>query len=472
MAPDTEPHRVSLDPEPEVMRRLGYELVDRVVEHMATLADQRVAQRGTGSELAVLVDEPLPEGPTDIDKCYDFFFQRVVPGMTRVNHPRFHAFIPCPSSFPAALGQMLAAGTNPFTGSWLGGATFSALELTVLRWIAQMLDYPSDAGGLFTSGGSMANLIGLAAARAKYGRETLQRGVIYVSREGHTSMNKAAAILGFPAELITTIGVDQGFRMKLDELAEAIESDRGRGRLPFFVSANAGTTNTGAIDPLDQLASLCAKSDLWFHIDAAYGGFAALTPEGKALLTGMERADSLTLDPHKWLYCPMGVGCALVAEPEYLEQAFATGGDYLKDLHKNEVNFMNYGPELSRPARVLPVWMLIRSVGRAALAEQVSHDLRLARLAAQLLGQDDRLEVLEPGLSIVPFRHRLRDGEDESQRAARDTALMEATLEDGQLMLSTTMLEGISTLRLAVMNHRTTESDIRRSVVRICQLLA
>ncbi len=459
--------RVSLDPDAETMRRLGYELVDRMVDHFATLSDQRVAQRGTYAEFAGLVDEPLPDEPSDIESCFEFFFERVVPGMTRVNHPRFHAYIPCPSSFSGAMGEMLAAITNPFLGSWLGGATLSMLELTVLRWIAEMLGYEPRAAGILTSGGSMANLVGLAAARTKWGLDTLERGTIYVSREGHASVNKAAAILGFAPESIRTIRVDAQYRMDLDSLEQTIDEDRSNGRLPFFVAGNAGTTNTGAVDSLTGIADVCANKGLWFHVDAAYGGFAAITSEGRTLMNGIERADSLTLDPHKWLYCPMGVGCVLLRDAELLERAFSTHGNYLKDLPSDEVNFLERGPELSRPARVISVWMVIRSAGRQNLAKQIGEDLRLARLAAQLLAEDDRLEVDEPVLSVVTFRHRPRIGESESDRGARDTELMEKTLDDGQLMLSTTILGEQNTLRLVVMNHRTTEADIRRSVKRI-----
>lgn len=469
---NTSPSRPALDPAADVMRQIGYALVDRVVDHLTTLSDQPIVRRRTGAELARLVDEPLPETDCKLEDCLDFFFDRVVPGMTRVGHPRFHAYIPCPSSFAGTVGEMLAAGTNPFVGTWLGGATVSALELTVLRWIAEMLDYDPEAGGILTSGGSMANLVALASARERFGPDVMQRGVIYVSQEGHASMNKAAKILGFSASAIQSVGVDDGFRMDVNELAAAIETDQSNGRLPFFVSANAGTTNSGAVDLLPVVADRCVADELWFHVDAAYGGFAAMTPEGRQLLGGMERADSLTLDPHKWLYCPMGIGCVLVRETKYLEAAFSAGGHYLRDLPTDEVNFMDRGPELSRPGRALSVWMVIRSAGRKMLAAQISADMRLARLAADLLREDARLEVRNPGLSIVTFRHRLRDGESETERAGRDDALMETTLTQGELMLSTTLLGDQNTLRLVVLNHRTTEAELRRTVAGILKYVS
>ncbi len=458
--------RESLDPSPEQMRALGYRLVDRIVDYLAVLPGQPVAKRGTHDDFRSLVDEPLPVRPQDPASCLDFFFDQVAPGLTAVNHPRFHAYIPGPSSFVGALGAMLAAGTNPFVGTWLGGATASALELTVIRWVAEMLDYDPTAAGLFTSGGSMANLTAIAAARARHANRE-DPVSIYVSAEGHASVTRAIAVLGFSADVIRTVPTDDSFRMDSAILQSMIEEDLDSGRTPLCVVANAGTTNLGTIDPLPEIADICRDNGIWFHIDAAYGGFAALTPSGKKLLTGMQEADSLTLDPHKWLYCPTGVGCVLIRDRAALKAAFTTAGDYLKDVPENEVNFFEYGPELSRPARVLSVWMVIRSIGRDQLAHQVEEDMKLARLAADLLAKDDRLEVIPPTLSVVGFRHRPRPGESESDRAARDTKLMEETLASGELMLSTTLINGQSTIRFVVMNHRTTEAEVRYSVSRI-----
>ena len=463
--------RHSLDPSPEEMRRLGYAVVDRIVEHLAELPEQRVARRGSAGDFAALVDEPLPQEGQGIKRSLEFFFDRVVPGMTRVNHPRFFAFIPAPSSFAGAVGAMLAAGTNPFVGSWLGGATLSALELTVLRWIARLVGYPEEAGGLLTSGGSMANLGALAAARTRADRETWGRLVLYVSEEGHASMDKAATVLGFAEQALRRVPVDSRLRMDARALARQIRTDRAAGRVPHFVCANAGTTNTGAIDPLRDIHDVCRAERLWFHVDGAYGGFAALTDEGRPLREGLAAADSVTLDPHKWLYAPMGVGCVLVRDASTLTAAFAAHGEYLRDLPTDEINFLDRGPELSRPARVLPVWMVLRALGERAIREQIEEDLRLARLAADLIEEDARLELVDrPQLSVVAFRHRARAGEEETARAERDRALMEATLADGALMLSTTVTGGRTALRLVVMNHRTTEADVRRSVARIREL--
>ena len=448
------------------MRALGYQLVDKLVSHLSTLREQPVARRGTLADFSSLVDESLPELPGDHADCLKFFFEHILPDLTFVNHPRFHGYIPGPSSFAGALGAMLAAGTNPFVGTGLGGATVSALEVTVIRWIAEMLDYDPSAAGLLTSGGSMANLTALAAARTSHSDHSGSVSV-YVSSEGHVSVTRAVSVLGFPADTVRIVSTDESYRMSSSDLRSMVREDIVAGRTPLCVVANAGTTNLGVIDPLQELAEICQQHGMWFHVDAAYGGFAALTPAGSRLLTGMQHADSLTLDPHKWLYCPMGVGCVLVRNHEALKSAFTCTADYLKDLPTDEVNFFEYGPELSRPARVLPVWMVIRSAGRARLACQISEDMRLAKFAADLLAEDDQLEVIPPTLSVVGFRHRARPGESEQSRARRDTLLMEETLASGELVLSTTVVAGKSTLRMVVMNHHTTERDIRRSVRRI-----
>jgi glutamate/tyrosine decarboxylase-like PLP-dependent enzyme len=363
------------------------------------------------------------------------------------------------------MGALLAAGTNAFTGSWLGGGTLSSLELTVLRWIAEAVGYDSEAAGILTSGGSLANLSAVAAARARHGRDTMADGVLYVSEQGHASLDKAIVLLGYPAEAVRRVPVDGRLRIALPALRRMLDEDHERGRRPFFLGANAGTTNTGSIDPLPELAELCREAGLWFHVDAAYGGFAALTDEGRALLAGMSEADSLALDPHKWLYSPMGVGCLLVRDRAALESAFSTTGDYLKDIPAEEVSFFNRGPELSRPARVLAVWTLVRTVGIEALRCQVEADLALARLAEELLAASDLFEIACPTtLSTVAFRHRRLPDEDESERARRDDALIEAALTDGGVMISSTILGGRNTLRLVVQNHRTDESELRRSI--------
>ena len=452
------------------MRRQGYAAIDALVDHLATLSEQPVVAPGSGSELRELVHEPLPAQGHGFEDTLDRFKTHLVPRMTRVNHPRFHAYIPAPGSFYATMGELLASGTNPFLGSWLGSASFAALELDVLDWISEAIHY-GPSHGIFTSGGSMANLGAIAAARARHGHQTLQNGVLYASSQGHASFEKAAKILGYRDDQLRSVEAHRPGVMSLQDLSQQIEADRVAGREPFLISANAGTTNTGAIDPLPELAELCQREGLWFHVDGAYGGFAALCEEGRSKLLGMEQADSLTLDPHKWLYAPMGVGCLLTRDLQSLEAAFETSGDYLRDLPPEEVNFFARGPELSRPARVLSVWALLRTVGIDALAQQVEADLELARYVEHALEQSEHFEIAAPAtLSVVCFRQRPRSSESEAERARRDDLLIQKALADGRLMLSSTLLGRRNALRLVVMNHRTDKAELDRSLGLLVEL--
>lgn len=464
--------RPALDPDAETMRRLGYAVIDELVEQLTTLSDRPVVRPGSAAELSPHIDEPLPLEGRGAESSLAHLLDTTVPWMTRVNHPRFHAYIPVPGTFYGVLGDALTSGLNLFTGSWLGGGAFNIIELVALRWIAEAIGYPGDAAGIFTSGGSTANLTAIAAARARLPIEERADAVLYVSEQGHTSFDKAALLLGFLPTQLRRLPTDRHYRLELGALERAIAEDARAGRRPLLVSANAGTTNTGAIDPLPRVAELCAENDLWFHVDAAYGGFAALCDEGREKLAGMERADSLTLDPHKWLYVPMGVGCSLVRHRQWLETAFRLDGDYLRDIPRHEVNFFERGPELSRRGRALSVWMTLRSLGIRALAEQVEWDLRLAQLVERLLGEDDRFEIVTPAqLSVVVFRHRAESVGGFEEATRRDNLLMERVLEDGRLMLSSTDLDDRLALRFVVMNHRTTESEVHRSV-EILRLIA
>ena len=445
------------------MRELAHACLDLILDDIENLPDKPVIAWQDQASLVDELAEPLPRKPLGGHETLETFATRVLPKMTRVNHPRFHGFIPVPGSFYGFLGLLLSAGTNPFVGSWLGGASIAALEVIALRWLAEAVNYPSDAG-LLTSGGSMANLVGLAAARARLSEDDRKRAVVYFTDQGHTSAQKAALTLGFHEGSLVTLATDDSYRLRPEILALQIREDSKQGLIPLALCANAGTTNSGAVDPLDDLANVCQDHDVWLHVDAAYGGFVALLPEGRQLLAGLDRADSLTLDPHKWLYAPMGVGCLLTKHQNLLGQAFHTDGDYLKQVSREQVNFFDRGPELSRPGRALAVWFLLRAAGVDQIAAEIREDLRLAALAAERLESSELFELLAPvELSVVCFRMRLGDGAKDANRAAATLELYEALLSQGQVLLSTTELHGVTALRLVVVGHRTTEEELDRT---------
>lgn len=452
-----------LDPTADEMRRLGYATVDFLVDHLEGLRERPVADLRPLDELRAQLREPLPSGPRSLEDALSHLKAHVIPYMTHVAHPRFHGYIPCPGSFHGALGAFLAGGLNAFVGSSLGGASMAALELETLEWVARAVGAPDLRSGIFTSGGSLANLGALAAALAEC-RGAAQDVRIYVSDQGHGSMSKAARILGLPADAVRVIPTGDDLRLDPAVLERAVRGDMGAGARPAFVCANAGTTNSGVIDPLTDLADLCAQHQIWFHVDGAYGGFAAVSPGLRPRFEGMERADSLTLDPHKWFYTPMGHGCLLVRRREALHAAFSVEGTYLKDVDPSEVNFFDYGPEMSRPARALPVWLLMRTFGLDRLAREIERDVELARLAENLIDECAELEVVSRHLSIVVFRLVERRGESEAERAQRERKLVQELTRGGDALVSGTDLGGRSALRMVVMNHRTTEDDVRRSV--------
>jgi glutamate/tyrosine decarboxylase-like PLP-dependent enzyme len=386
---------------------------------------------------------------------------------TLVNHPRFFAYIPCPGSYIGSLGSFLAAATNLFTGSWLGGAVAAQIEVQLLDWIRVALGLPTGFGGVLTSGGSLANLSAIAAARTRLSDDRRAAATVYVGAAAHYSIAKAARLLGVPQARIRTLpsGADQ--RLRAESVEAILAADRDAGLRPMILCATLGTTTTGAIDPIDALADVALRQDVWLHVDGAYGAAAALLPEFRALAEALARADSITLDPHKWLYSPFESGCFLTRHLDALTAAFTAQGEYMQDIPPDEINMFQRGPELSRGNRALKLWLLLRSVGTDTLIAAIRKDIRLCQLAHDLLQQDPRVEIVSgPQLSMFCFAVGAGPaGEAMGQR------LMQDILEDGYLMLSSSRIDGRYVLRFCVLNHRTTDADIRGSVARIRKLL-
>ena len=340
------------------------------------------------------------------------------------------------------------------------------MELVVLDWFRQWIGYPGQASGILVSGGSQANLTALACARETKAGGRSETAVVYVSSQGHSSVTRALRILGFRSEQIRAVPVDDGARVRPDALAAAIESDVQAGRQPFLAIANAGATNTGAIDPLGELAAVCAERDVWLHVDAAYGGFAVLTDRGKKLLAGIEQADSVTLDPHKWLYQPYEAGCLLVREGPLLSRAFHVMADYMQDTAVGgvEVNFADRGIQLTRSARALKLWMSLQYFGVDAFRRAIDRTLDLAELAEARIRESSELELLSPAtLGVVCFRRRV-EGLDESALERLNDDLDRRLAESGEGMISSTRIDGRFALRLCVLNHRSRAEDLERVI--------
>lgn len=454
---------------PEEMRALGHRVVDLVVERFATLPDEPVAASASRARMEARLREPPPEAPRGWEATVDRVARDVFAPMSHNAHPRFFAYVPGPGNFVGAMADALASAFNPFAGAWAMSPGAAQVELVTADWLRAICGLPEGADGLFVSGGSMANLTALAVARHRRLGEDFGRAVIYCSDQTHSSVERAARVLGFRADQLRKLPVDGGYRLRMDALEAAVAEDAAAGGVPFCVVANAGTTNTGAVDDMPALAALCRARGMWMHVDGAYGAAAALTEAGRAALRGMDEADSISIDAHKWLFQPFECGCVLVREGGALKDAFRLVPEYLRDSDRatEEVNFRDWGVQLTRGFRALKLWMTVQVFGMDALRQAVAWGVRLAETAEEELRASEAWEVVTPAqLGIVTFRYRrpglASAGMDDLQR--RITA---ALAEDGFAMLSTTVLEGRTVLRLCTINPRTTEEDVRETVRRL-----
>jgi aromatic-L-amino-acid decarboxylase len=450
-----------LEVDGNTMRESGYRVIDMLVERIANLDAGPAWQGATRAEMEARLREDTPRSGAPIDALLDQLTRDVLPFAGRIDHPRFLAFIAGCGTWPGVLGDVIASGYNIFQGTWLASAGPSEIELVLLDWFKEWLGYPGEAAGLLVSGGSVANLTALACAREVRLGGHDARAVIYTSAQTHSSVERAARVVGFARQRIRSLPVDPMHRMDVEALRSAIVEDRRAGLVPFSIVANGGATSTGAIDALDEIATVAREEDLWFHVDAAYGGFAVLTDRGRAWLRGIERADSITLDPHKWLYQPFEVGCLLVRQGTYLRDTFHIMPDYLQDttVGGGEVNFADRGIQLTRMARALKIWLSLKHFGVDAFRDTIDHCLDLALEAQQYIERSDALELLSPaGLGVVCFRRRVEGGEEASERA--NTRLVRELLASGTGMISSTRISGVYALRICVLNHRTRWRDV------------
>ncbi len=444
----------------EAMRRAGYAAVDAIVGHLADLATAPVNGGGSRAEMEALFREPVPHAGVSIESLIDRFAREVIPNSLKVNHPRFFAYIPGSPVFPAVLGDLLAAGANTYAGTWLASPAATTIELVVIDWFRELLGLTPGTEGVLVSGGSVANLTALAVAReAKLGAEARQNGVLYTSDQRHSAIDRAVRILGFGSDRLRVIPSDDAFRIRTDLLAAAIDEDRSRDLTPFCLIAHGGTTNTGAVDPIQDLALLADRFGLWLHVDAAYGGFAAMTERGASLFAGLDRADSIALDPHKWLFQPFEAGCVLVREPGLLAGSFGHRAAYMREVPpaEEEVTFADRGIQLSRSFRALKIWMTLKHFGVGPIAAAIERACDLAHEAAGMLERGGFEVLARPELSVVAFRIPGADDD-------RQVALVDAVNRSGKAFLSSTTLRGRVALRLCVLSPATAYEDVAATV--------
>jgi glutamate/tyrosine decarboxylase-like PLP-dependent enzyme len=461
--------RDALQLSPEEMRSLGYRVVDLIVDHFAEGGTKGIGRSPGRAEMEALLREELPEEETAPDRVLDQVESAILPNTLRIDHPRFFGFVPGPNNFVSVLADALASGFNVFSGTWGSGAAAAQVEMVVIDWLRSLCGLPDTAGGLFTSGGSMANVTALAAARQAVLDNDLSGAVAYCSTQTHKSVDRALKLLGFQFEQLRRLPPDEDFRLDPDRLRAAVEADRAAGRRPFCVIANAGTTNTGAVDPLPALADVADANDLWLHVDGAYGASAVFCERGQTRLAGLGRVDSLSMDPHKWLFQPFEIGGVLVRDRQHLRRAFRLEAEYLEDAMgaEDEVSFSTYGIQLTRRFRALKLWMTLKVFGREHVSAAVRRGFERADDAERLLRARAEWRVVTPAtMGIVTFRC-VPDGWSAAEVDALNRRLAPAISEEGQYFLTKTTLRERPVLRLCPINPRTTTEDIENTLDRL-----
>ncbi len=455
---------------PEDMLDLARKAAETLVKRMEGLPEDLAWDGDFQQPLEDKLKEEPPEEGRPADEVMEQAARDILPYAARLDHPRCFAFIPSSPTWPGILADFMAAGYNFNTCNWLCASGPSEVELVVIDWIRRWIGYPDEAGGLLTSGGSSAILDAFVAAREAAGNPDC--GTVYMSDQSHKAQVRAARIIGIKAEYIRLVPTDQRFRLDMDALVRAVAEDRAAGLEPIVICANAGAPSSGAIDPLEAVADFCQAEGLWMHVDAAYGGFAVIAEHGKALLRGIERADSVNLDAHKWFFQPYEVGCLLLKDVGKLENVFQVHQDVLQDTiwGANHPSFSDRGLQLSRSARALKIWMSVQTFGMAAFRDAVSNGMELAVRAETYINRSPVLESLTAAsLGIVCFRVNPSEGDsgstlDEVYLAELNQQMLARVFwEDRALMSSTTLGETFS-LRLCIINHNTTWDDVRETL--------
>src|SRR5947208_7366866 len=454
-----------LDPSADQIRDWSNSVIELMADYLGDLRDRRVYGRMSSREIRGRLDSALPTKGTDFNGLLKVFREDIIPFSRQNAHPRMFGYVQSPGTPLAAFADLLASILNANLTIWRSAPAPVELERLTIDWIRQILGVNAGAGGLFVSGGSMANLIGIAMARQKR-NDSSGRLRMYASSETHFSVAKAAALLGIGRDNVCYIAVDERFRIRTEDLIAKISADIKAGRIPFCLVANAGTVNTGAIDPLTAMREIADRFQLWMHVDGSYGAFAVLARSARKLFAGMEQADSIALDPHKWLYLPVDVGCVIYRDPEIARAAFAHEAEYTRMFGEEEDEAFvcwDYGPELSRRFRALKVWMLLKGVGLDCLSEAIETNLACARYLESIVRASDDFEMVAPvEVSIFCFRHVPAQLKNKSPEAidAFNERLLVALQRDGSSYLSNATLGSRFVLRGCVLNYRTTLGDM------------
>jgi aromatic-L-amino-acid decarboxylase len=459
-------------------RALGHRLVDQVAEFLESLPRGPVTRNESPSAVRDALDltGPLPESGTEPGALLERTARLLFEHSLFNGHPRFFGYITAPPAPIGILGDLLASAVNPNVGGWMLSPAATEIESQTVRWIASLIGYPDDCGGLLVSGGNMANFVCFTAARAaKAGWDVRAQGLagdsarrlrVYASAETHTWIQKATDMAGLGTESIRWIPTDARLRMDVGALRRQIDADVAAGDVPCLAVGTAGSVSTGAVDPLPAISALCKEYGVWFHVDGAYGGFAAALPDVVDDLHGLSLADSVAVDPHKWLYAPLEAGCALVRDPDALRAAFSYHPPYYH-FEERATNYVDYGPQNSRGFRALKVWLALKHVGAAGYRKMIADDIRLSQAMADAVGRHPELELTTQDLSITTFRYVPRDlrattGEPAAEHHldALNRELLDRLQRGGEAFVSNAVIGGRYVLRACIVNFHTARVDV------------
>jgi aromatic-L-amino-acid decarboxylase len=473
---------ITFDISIDSLQKSGHEAIDLMVNYFTTIEKSPLLTDKTLAQMEEVLREPLPQGETDAHTVIAECHKKIMTYAVKVGNPRFLGWITTAATPVGAFAEGIAGALNQSVAV-SGSAMATAVELQVLRWIKEILGYDTTAGGILVSGGSVANLLALTIARNVQGHTNIkdeglknaQNLIVYASEQVHMCIPRALNILGLGTNNMRLIPVDNNYRMDTDELQATILKDKAAGLHPIAVVATAGTVNTGSIDPLEHIAAICKDQQLWFHVDAAYGGFVALSPSYNHLIKGISHADSIAIDPHKWLFVPYEAGCLLVKNPAYMRQTFSMQTDYIhSDTTKipsfDDVDFADYGIQLSRSFRALKIWMSLKQYGTQNYGRMIEQNIHLAQYMAALIEESNDFELMFPvHLSVICFRYNPKDKQPQAAESTMwetyldqiNRALIPSMRRDRRAYVSSTQLKGHFVLRACIVNHRTQKKDIR-----------
>ena len=452
----------NLELSPEAMQQMGEAAVKAVSLHISNLPHANCSNLENGDQIVKALRESSPENGMDFESILNFFMNKAVPVSLNTPHPAYMAFIPAGGLYPAAIGDFLGAATNRYSGCYFAAPALVRLETNVLEWFASWMGYPETARGIFTTGGSLANFSAIVTARRHLLGDNIEQGTIYTSDQAHHCVMKSAILAGIAEKNIRILPSSSDYRADPQTFEKAIQADLKSGLKPFLLIGSAGTTNTGAIDPLFALADIAKKYHLWYHLDAAYGGFFNLCQEGRKKLAGIELSDSLVLDPHKGLFLPYGSGCLLVKEGECLRRAHTLTADYMQDYStpEGEVNPSDYSPELTRSFHGLRVWLPLKYFGVKAFRENLEEKLRLTTWMQQKFLEEPGFEIVaKSDLSVIPFRYRPKRGDVDTF----NQELLKNINHSKKLLLSSTLLHGEFILRVCILSFRTHQKEVEEA---------